>query len=612
MIMFNIYSDIGLVVIFLVTLILDYFNFLPHSNLLMSIFALIGTIPILINSFKSLFKKEITIDHLASVALVFSFITGEWHSAVFINLMLASARIFDKWTEKKKDGIIKSLLKYRPTQIKVLFKNEIIIKHINEIKVGDIISIEEGVRIPVDGELVDGQGSVDESTLTGESIPLTKKKGDKVYSSTLNTSGSFYMKAKKVVGDSTLAKIIILIEESSLKKSKTVKIVSKFTKWYILITLFGSLILYFYTRNTSMVLAVLLVICADDIAVSVPLAFTVAVSRAAQRGILIKSSDVLERISKIKTFVTDKTGTLTFGKPKIESVNLTQGIREKTFLSLLGSAEANSNHPISKEIIKYVEKMNIEITKPDEFKEDFGDGMVARIGNKKIVAGKISFVENSGVEIIKKYKDIFIDLNKSGYSLTAVGINNKLAGYLSFIDEIRPSAKTLVAETKKIGVKNWIMLTGDNEIMAKRVSDAISLDQCLVGLKPEEKIKEIEKIKLSHTGLTAMIGDGVNDAASLAMADVSFAMGVVGSDAAINASDVALMTDNLDKIPEAMKLGKKTNQIVIQNFAIWGATNLIGLVLVFTGVLSPTGAATFNFLTDFVPIFNSLRLGMKS
>lgn len=610
--MLNIYLDIFLVVIFLVTLLTHALNLLPYSDLVFSVFALLGTIPVLINSIKSLKEREITVDHLASVALIFSFLTGEWHSAVFINLMLASARIFDRWTEKRKDTIIKSLLKYRPTQIKVLLNGDIIIKHIDAVKVGDIISVEEGVRIPVDGVITEGQGSVDESTLTGESIPLTKRKGDKVYSSTLNTSGSFYMKAEKIASESTLAKIIILIEESSLKKSKTVKIVSKFTKWYVLATLFGSIVLYFFTHNTNVVLAVLLVVCADDIAVSVPLAFTVATSKAAQRGILIKSSDVLERISKIRIFVTDKTGTLTFGKPKIEKVESFTNISEKKILSYFGSVEINSNHPISRAIITYITNKKIEIERPQSFKEDPGEGLVVKRGKDEIAAGKIEFLERNDVHVNKEAKEIFSKLNNEGYSLTLLGLNKRLIGYVAFIDEIRPSAKKLVQNTKELGVKKWIMLTGDNAVMAKRVADEVKLDDYKIGLKPSEKIREIEKIKSSGEGLVAMIGDGVNDAASLAMSDVSFAMGVVGSDAAINAADVALMTDNLEKIPEAMKLGTKTNQIVVQNFAIWGLTNVLGLILVFTGVLSPTGAATFNFLTDFVPIFNSLRLGMKS
>lgn len=610
--MLGIYSDLVLVFLLLTTLVLDFFKLLPNSDLIMSIFALIGTIPVLINSIKSLAKKEITVDHLASAALIFSFFTGEWHSAVFINLMLASARIFDKWTEKRKDGIIKSLLKYRPTQIKVLLNGDIIVKHIDAVRVGDIISIEEGVRVPVDGEITEGQGSVDESTLTGESIPLTKKKGDKVYSSTLNTSGSFYMRAEKLASESTLAKIIILIEEASLKKSKTVKIVTKFTRWYVLLTFVGAGVLYLFTHNTNVVLAVLLVVCADDIAVSVPLAFTVATSKAAQRGILIKSSDVLERISKIKTFVTDKTGTLTFGKPKVEDVIPIGRINLSKLLSHLGTVEINSNHPISRSIIKYLADKNIKVEKPESFKEDPGEGMTAKKGSNEIVAGKMEFLERNDIHINKDYKETFRELNNKGLSLTIIGLNQKLVGYLTFVDEVRPSAKRIIEDTKKLGVKSWIMLTGDNQVMAKRVADEVGVSEYRIGLKPEEKIKEIEEIKKENTGLVAMIGDGVNDAASLAMADVSFAMGVVGSDAAINAADVALMTDNLEKIPEAMKLGNKTNQIVMQNFAIWGATNLVGLVLVFIGVLSPTGAATFNFLTDFVPIFNSLRLGMKN
>ncbi len=609
--MLGIYADAGLVIILLSTLIFDYFNLIPNPDFIMAVFAVLGIIPILINSVKSIAKKELTVDHLASVALLFSFYMGEWHSAVFINLMLASARIFDKWTEKRKDGIIKSLLKYRPEKIKVLINGNLIIKNIDDVKVGDIISVEEGVRIPVDGVITEGQGSVDESTLTGESIPVTKKVGGKVFSSTLNTSGSFYMKAEKVASESTLAKIIILIEESSLKKSKTVKIVSKFTKWYILVTLFGASILYLLTHNSNIVLAVLLVVCADDIAVSVPLAFTVATSKAAQRGILIKSSDVLERISKIKTIVTDKTGTLTYGRPKINNVEITGKVEKDIFNSLLLSVEANSNHPISKAIVKYYTDKKIEIKKADRFNESFGEGMKSKIGKSDVVAGKESFVEDSGIKISDKYKNIFSDLNKNGYSLTVVGINGELAGYLSFMDEVRPSSKKVVEDTKYLGVNKWVMLTGDNKVMAQTVADKVLIDDFRNGLKPDEKIREIEKIKSETNGLIAMIGDGVNDAASLAMADVSFAMGVVGSDAAINAADVALMTDNLEKIPEAMRLGNKTNQIVKQNFIFWGLSNVVGLILVFTGNLSPTGAATFNFLTDFVPIFNSLRLGFK-
>jgi heavy metal translocating P-type ATPase len=577
----------------------------------MSILALAGTVPVLINSFKALTKKEITVDHLASVALMFSFFTKEWHSAVFINLMLASARIFDRWTEKRKDSIINSLLKYRPTQIKVLVDGDIVTKSIEAVKVGDIISVEEGVRVPVDGALTEGQGSVDESTLTGESIPVTKKKGDKVYSSTLNTSGSFYMKAEKLASESTLAKIIIMIEESSLKKSKTVKIVSKFTKWYVLLTFLGSGILYLFTGNVEIVLAVLLVVCADDIAVSVPLAFTVATAKAAQRGILVKSSDVLERISKIRTFVTDKTGTLTFGKPKVEDVISLGKFNLKRLFGYLGTVEINSNHPVSKSIILFLESKKIKIQKPDSFREDPGEGIVAKIDSKEIVAGKVEFLERNDVHISKEFKETFIELNQRGLSLTLIGLDKKLIGYLTFVDQVRPSARRLIEETKRLGVKSWVMLTGDNQIMARRVADEVGVSDYRVGLKADEKIKEIENIKKTSDGLVAMMGDGVNDAASLAMADVSFAMGVAGSDAAINAADVALMTDNLEKIPEAMKLGNKTNEIVTQNFVIWAATNLIGLGLVFAGVLSPTGAATYNFLTDFVPIFNSLRLGMK-
>ncbi len=609
---FNLSSNIALVIILTVVLSLKALKIAMFPEYVLAIVSIIAVIPVLVNTFKGLAKKELTIDLLAAIALIFSFLARQWSSAAFINLMLASARIFDLWTQKRTKNIVQHLLKYRPEKVKVKKGKNFEVIGIDNVKVGDIVIVETGERIPIDGIVIEGQASINESTLTGESAPKTKKVGDRVYSSTLNESGDLIVKTEKIAGESTLAKIILLVEEASLKKSQTIRIVSIFTQWYIIATLFGSAILFALTGNTLFVLSILLVVCADDIAVSIPLAFTAAIARAAQAGILIKSSDVLEKLPKIKTFITDKTGTLTFGRPKIVEVRTFYNTSTKELLRYLGAAEANSSHPISRAILEYVEHQGIKIVNPTEFNELPGEGIEVNYHSRRIFAGKLEFLKRNGVKIMESQIKIIEQLESGGLSITALGIGSRLLGVIVFEDEVRPSARTLIARTKLLGTRLWVMLTGDNPAVAQKVARLLSIDKVETNLKPQDKIKYIEKIKHEQKGeILAMIGDGVNDAAALALADVSFAMGAIGSDAAIDAADVALMNDNLGRIPDAIKLGQNTRRIVKQNFAIWGITNALGLILVTIGVLNPTGAATYNFVTDFFPIFNALRVGLK-
>lgn len=572
--------------------------------------AYIALIPVIIAAYKSIRKKEVSVDFLAAVALITAFIAKEWISAIFISLMLSCARIFDIWTSRKSDQLIKSLLKYRPKKVKVKIKERVEIKNVEDIEPGDILIIGTGERIAVDGIIIDGQASIDEATLTGESIPIAKKVGDKVFSSTLNISGSILVKTEKKADESTLAQIITMVEKSTLKKSKTVKTASIFAKWYILATFLAAIAIFLITKNINFVLAILLVVCADDIAVATPLAFTVAISKAARFGILIKSSDVLERLSKIDVFITDKTGTLTLAKPKIVKFEIFDNkLSYKNFIRFLVTAEVNSNHPIAKEITELAKSQNIGIPAITKSKESPGEGVEVQFDNKNIIAGKIDFLIKNNIKITTSEMRLINKYSNNGYSTIAMGVDKDLKGIVIFEDSLRPSAINIVQKTKKLGAKLWIMLTGDNKMVAKKIANDTGIDVFESDLMPKDKLNYIENYKKKNKEKTiAMIGDGVNDAAALAIADISFAMGVVGSDTAINAADVALMDDNLEKISKSIILGKKTHQVIYLNFAFWAITNLIGLGLVFSHVLSPTGAATYNFLTDFLPIANALSI----
>jgi len=593
-----------------VVLIGHYAKIIPvkTDEVLLTFFASIAALPVLVSAYKSLKNKKITVDLLASVALIVSILSRQWASAVFINLMLTSARIFSDYTENRSRSAIKSLLKLKPDRVKVKKRNRVIETAVSKIKKGDLIVIELGDRIPVDGRVVDGEAQIDQSSLTGESAPVGKKKGDSVLSSTLNISGSLVINAEKVGKDTTFEKIIKLVEQSQRDKSSINTLAEKFASWYVAISIVGAALLYILSRNMSLVLSVLLVTCADDIAVAIPMAFSAAIGRAAKRGIIIKGGDFLEGLIKVKTIVFDKTGTITRGALKVEKIVPLAGFKKNDVLKLAGMAEFYSEHPVAKAVIRNANENHLEFQKPEKFQEYPGKGSTAIYKNKQIVCGKMPFLKELDIKVSEEGAKVLERIKKEGSSSTLlVSYAGQLAGIITLADELRPETKRTILELKKMGVQKMVMLTGDNESVAKAVAKKIGINKFHANLLPEDKLKYIREY-LNKKGKVAMVGDGVNDAAALTLADIGIAMGAIGSDTAIEAADIALMQDDLSKIPEAFELGKTVAKISRQDFWIWGIVNVVGLSLVFGRIIGPEGAAAFNFITDFFPILNSVRL----
>ena len=598
-----------LLVILGALLILFYSRLVPAGlgNILLAAVSVFGTLPVLLSAFKSVKEKKISVDLLASIALVASLLTGEWASAAFINLMLTSARIFGDYTEAKAKAAIKSLLKLRPDKVRVKREGEVLDIPVREVRVGDMVVVESGERIPVDGSVIEGEASIDQSSLTGESVPVEKSKGDKVFSSTLAVSGSIIVRAEKVGENTTLEKIISLVESSQNEKPSIRTTVDKFAAWYIVLILAASLIIYIVFQDMNLLLSLLLVACADDIAIAIPMAFLAAVGYAARRGVIIKGGSYLEGLTKVKTFIMDKTGTITRGKMKVEGFLAYNGYSEKELLSFAGMTEFFSDHPVARAITDYVKDKGVKFEKPLDFKETPGKGISSVYKNKTIYSGKVKFLEESGIKIAQKEREDIARMQNEGYSVTLVGFNGELVGILNCADEIRPHVKEIIEKMKKFGVENVVMLTGDNEKVAKRIAGEAGITHFHANLLPENKIEYVKRY-LNADSKVAMVGDGVNDAASLALADVGIAMGAIGSDAAIESADIALMRDDLREIPETMELGLYTRRIARQDFWIWGIVNAIGLVLVFARIIGPNGSAAYNFVTDFLPLINSLRL----
>lgn len=573
------------------------------------ILSVLGLLPVLISAIRSLIKREISVDLLASIALIFSIISAEWFSAGFITLMLAFARIFDLLTMAKTKSIIQSLMKYHVESVRLVVGETIKDIHIKEVKSGDLVIVDAGDKMPVDGIVISGNASVDESSLTGESELVSKKEGDKVFTSTINQSGSLIVKVTKIGADTTLSKIIALVEEASRKKSKAERLAGTFTKWYIVSVLFVSITLYLFGVSPQFILSILLVVCADDVAVAVPLSSTAAISGLAKRGVIVKGSSALEQVSRLRYVLTDKTGTLTKGKPKVVGIRAFGKFDESKVAEYFGMGAVMSNHAVSKAIINYLRENKLKIHSPHTSEEISGQGISFSHDKDQLFLGRLSFMEKEKIEINEEVKDAVTVEKDAGRGTALLAFNGKVIGLMSYVDELRPRMKEIIDETKILGVKEWHMLTGDNEKVAKVVSNELGLSNPHANMTPESKVDFVKKFQNQkrHGEIVAYIGDGVNDAASLALADLSIAMGGIGSDVAIEAADITIMHDHLNRLPQIIRTGKNVRRIMYQCFGTWTVTNLVGLALVLTGVIGPVGAAAYNFLTDFVPILNALR-----
>lgn len=608
--------DVGLIALTSAALAGSFFFGLSGADTLLAVLSIMGLAPVLASAVRSVARRRVSVDLLASIALVFSLLAGQWSSAAFITLMLAFARVFDHVTSAKAKRIIQSLMKYHVDAVRVVSGETVKEVHVSQVRPGDRVIVESGDRMPVDGTVVSGEAEVDESSLTGESELVGKKPGDRVFTATINESGSLVVAAEKIGKDSTLAHIMALVEEASRKKSKAERVADIFTQWYIAVILTASAVMWYYGMTPNEILAVLLVVCADDIAVAVPLAFTASIARAAKRGIIVKGSAAMEQLSRMKYVLTDKTGTLTKGKPKIAGLKAYGSFSAQTVLNRAGMGASESKHAVSRAIVEYIKSKRITVHAAHEFIEVPGQGVEFSHGTDKMLLGRLSLMERRGVRVPDQVRKDVESEKDAGRGVVVLAINGEVAGVLSYEDELRPHAGEILAETRRLGVREWHMLTGDNEKTAAAAAAAVGIRHYHANMTPESKVAFVHKFEREkEPAVVAYIGDGVNDAASLALSDVSIAMGGIGSDAAIEAADVTLMKDRLDRLPAAMRSARQMRAIMWQCFFIWFATNAAGLVWVtaglpYLGVLGPAGAAAFNFLTDFIPIGNALRAGL--
>lgn len=559
---------------------------------------IISGIPILYGAATDLFcKKTISSELLVSIAIIASITIGEIFAAGEIAFIMAIGEILEDITVNRAKKGISQLIKLSPQQgRKVIKENKKIIENIvpiEEICKDDILRVLPGETIPVDGKIIFGNSSVDQSIMTGESLPIDKAIDDEVFCGTLNCDGSIDIIATKVGEDSSLQKLIRMVKEAEENKAPMQRIVDKWAGGLVPAALIIAVIAYFLTSDIIRAVTVLVVFCPCALALATPTSIMAAVGQASKHGVLIKSGEALEKMGKVNCVAFDKTGTLTFGKLKVSNIITISSVTEKELLKLVCSSEKRSEHLLGKAIVEYGKKENIEFLEVEDFKMISGKGIITKIENDEIYCGNSKFLQEQGIFLDESIEKNLENLHKEGKISILIGKNKKYIGIIALSDTIRPTAKEMVKKLKNMGTK-VVLLTGDHKQTADYFAKEIGVENVYSELLPTEKVTYIKKLEKDGNKI-CMIGDGVNDAPALKTADVGIAMASMGTDIAIEASDIALMGDNIEKIPYLKKLSAATIKTIKFNITASMTINLAVIILSVLGLLNPiTGALVHN------------------
>ena len=545
---------------------------------------------------------------LMTIATLGAIIIGEYPEAVAVMLFYEIGELFQSYAINKSRKSIADMMDIKPEYANVIRDNKSQKVDPDEVQIGETIEIKPGERVPLDAIIIKGETILDTSALTGESVPVEVREGATILSGCININALILAKVIKEYFDSTVNKVLDLVENAASKKSTSERLITRFAKIYTPIVIGLAILLailppvisgeYNFKLWIFRALSFLVVSCPCAFVISIPLSFFSGIGAASRAGVLIKGGNYLEALSKVDTVVLDKTGTLTKGVFNVQKVIVVdKNIKEDKFISLVAMAESGSNHPISKSIQKYYNK-EIDTNSINSIKEISGKGIEAVINNKKILIGN--------EKLIDVPNDIIV--NDIG-TILYVEIENKFAGYIVISDEIKKDAKKAIKDLKDIGIKKSVMLTGDVEKVAKKVGEELGLDEIYSNLLPQDKVSKFEEIikNKDSKGNVVFVGDGINDAPVLARADVGIAMGAMGSDAAIEAADVVIMTDEPNKIVTAIKSSKKTMKIAMQNIILAFGVKAIALILSALGITDMWMAVFADTGVTILAVLNSFR-----
>lgn len=600
----------GFVVISTIVLVLSItkaLKFMPFDIAWVAI-VLCG-VPILFGAIRGLIiDHDIKADVLVAMALVASVATKQYFAAGEVALIMQIGSLLEDYTSGKAQESIEKLVNLTPQKARVIRDGAELRVPVEEVRVGDTVQIRAGETIPVDGTILTGETSIDQSVMTGESIPVDKAAGDKVSSGTINQYGVFTMKADKVSADSSLQRMVRLAKEAEQNQAPVVSLADKWATWLVVVALLCAIITWIVTKEFMRAVTVLVVFCPCAFILATPTAVLAGIGNAAKYGIIIRSGNALEKLAKIKRVAFDKTGTLTYGKPQVSNVYCADSSYSKEdLLRFTAAAEQQSEHPLGKAIVKSCEGMDI----PEAANARIipGQGVQAAVDRRGVLVGKASMMEKRGIDLsgLKAKAGEFL---QGGATVIYVAIDGKAAGIISLADKIREDTVATISKLKAAGVTPMI-LTGDNSASASAIAREAGIEDVRADLLPEEKMSMIKEYNASDEPI-CMTGDGVNDALALTTANAGIAMGGIGSDIAIESADAVLVSDDIKRIPYLFRLTQKVMSKIRINLIIAMIINITAVVLSALGILTPvTGALWHNAGSVFVVVNAALLLRFK-
>lgn len=558
---------------------------------------------------KNIFKGQVFDENfLMSIATIGAFFIGEYPEGVAVMLFYQVGELFQSYAVGKSRKSIASLMDIRPDYANVKKGDELVKVDPDEVQIGDIIVIKAGEKIPLDGKVIEGSSMIDTSALTGESVPREVEVGSDILSGCININGVITAEVTKEFGESTVSKILDLVENASSKKSNSEQFITKFARYYtpvvVIIAVFLAIIPPLVIDGATFsdwiyrALAFLVVSCPCALVISIPLSFFGGIGGASKKGVLVKGSNYLEALAETEIVVFDKTGTLTKGVFNVQEIH-PEGVSKEELLELTAHAESYSNHPISLSLKRAYSK-EIDNGRISDVEEISGHGVIAIVDGKKVMAGNIKLMKMMDIPYFK---------GELIGTIVHVAVNNKYIGYIVIADEVKEDSAQAIKELKAANIKQTVMLTGDNKSIGSKVAKELGLDKVYAELLPADKVEKLEELfsQKSKKGKLAFVGDGINDAPVLARADIGIAMGGLGSDAAIEASDVVIMTDEPSKIATTMKISKKTLKIAHQNIVFAIGIKIIVLILSAFGITTMWAAIFADVGVTIIAVLNAFR-----
>ncbi|KYD16117.1 heavy metal translocating P-type ATPase [Caldibacillus debilis] len=533
--------------------------------------SVLGVAPIAIQAYQALKVKVVSIDVLVTIAVTGAFLIKNFEESAIVTFLFLFGAFLEQRTLNKTRSAIKELTEIAPQRaLKLMENGKFEEVEIDEVDVGDILLVKTGARVPVDGTVLTGEGYINEASITGESVPVSKKKDAQVYAGTILENGTIQIVADRVGEDTTFSKIIELVEEAQDSKSETERFIDRFSKYYTPAVLVFGIIVWLVTRDIELAITILVLGCPGALVIGVPVSNVAGIGNGARNGVLLKGSEVINDFSKVDAVVFDKTGTLTIGNPKVVDIEF-YGNDIDEVLSYLASVERESDHPLAKAVVEYIGSTKLHTVKNTEVVK--GGGIIAQVDGHRVVVGNVALMEQEKVPLNEKVREDIAQFEQKGNSIVLTSVDGELKALMGIRDPIRPGIKEDLQKLKSLGVKSLIVLSGDNQGTVDLVARELGLTEAHGHMLPEDKSAYIAKLQ-AEGQIVAFVGDGVNDSPSLAIANIGIAMGS-GTDVAIETSDVVLMNSDFSRLPHALGLAKAIANNMRQNIII-----AVGVVLV--------------------------------